>query len=644
MQPITNLKFSGKVFYLQTATKTLDARVKIFENDPLINNINVYVSTFSLIKKIGIILFFLCCCMPLLGEELPKIKYSVRFENEADKPTQFLIKKTTDLYTQKKKIPLHSKEGLQRRVEASLPQIKKILVSQGHFSGFATFEIEEVKKGFEVALYLEKGPLYTIGQSEISYATPLEPGEEPSSEELGIAPGSPASSARILSGQAGAILFLEEKGYGQAKETEFTVLVDPETDTVDIALAIDQGKKLFFGKTIIGGNKSVKTSYIEKKLSYNPKELFSRKKIQESIRKLQKTELFSYISLQLDEEATQNGIAVMRLEVKETPFRSMGAGIGYSTGLGPLALLEWEHRNIASQGQRLLWELNYSPRLQETFLQYKIPDFMQPEQNLIFVSSLKQEKNRAFDSKEAAISGLIERPLTPNIYFQFESRLSRTVVHDAENQRLDRYALSFPLRLNFDYTDNLLNPTYGVNPRFKITPHITIFENNITHVNLEGSIAHFYSLSSDTRWILATKISLGTIQGAKRADILPTERFYGGSSTLLRGYPFKTVSPLDIENKPLGGRSFASLAEEIRVRVGEDWGLAFFTEAGNVYESPTPNVTKKLLWSGGLGAFYETPIGPLRFDIAGPIIRRNRPGGGKFNDPLQFYFTLGHSF
>jgi Outer membrane protein len=138
--------------------------------------------------------------------------------------------------------------------------------------------------------------------------------------------------------------------------------------------------------------------------------------------------------------------------------------------------------------------------------------------------------------------------------------------------------------------------------------------------------------------VLAGKAHIGSIYGSRRITIPPPERFYAGSQCLLRGYKYMTVSPLDGDNKPIGGRSIMVYSLETRFKVNS-FGWSFFYEVGNVYTQIFPQFFDKQRQSLGVGFHYYTQVGPLRLDLAFPLDPRKG-----IDKPFQFYISIGQSF
>ena len=85
-----------------------------------------------------------------------------------------------------------------------------------------------------------------------------------------------------------------------------------------------------------------------------------------------------------------------------------------------------------------------------------------------------------------------------------------------------------------------------------------------------------------------------------------------------------------------GGRSFAALSLEARVAVTPRIGVVGFADAG--YVATDPDFANGGFHAGaGLGLRYDTPLGPLRLDVAAPI-------AGNTGDGVQIYIGIGQAF
>jgi translocation and assembly module TamA len=192
--------------------------------------------------------------------------------------------------------------------------------------------------------------------------------------------------------------------------------------------------------------------------------------------------------------------------------------------------------------------------------------------------------------------------------------------------------------LDWDRSDNLLDPTRGGRLRVQLTPYWDTLGTSLTFTRGSVSYSHYLTLLEKPHIIFAARAGLGSLVGAER-DAVPADlRFYAGGGSSIRGYPYQTVGPL-VDDDPIGGRSLFEVNTELRVRVTRDIGIVGFIDGGSAFEDIAPDFSEDILWGAGLGFRYYTPIGPLRLDVAVPLQRRHG-----IDDWFQVYVSIGQAF
>lgn len=195
------------------------------------------------------------------------------------------------------------------------------------------------------------------------------------------------------------------------------------------------------------------------------------------------------------------------------------------------------------------------------------------------------------------------------------------------------------MQLMWTKTNSLLDPTSGNMVHFKTIPTLQTLGSFFSYTTHLLTTAAYQPLDAKHRFVLAGKASFGSIWGASKHAIPPSERLYAGSDTLLRGYRYLTVSPIGFDHKPIGGRSMMVYSLELRMRVYDPFGVVAFYDIGNVYGQSVPQFDHKQLQSAGIGLRYYTPVGPLRLDIAFPFNPR-----AHLDNSFQIYFSIGQAF
>ncbi len=567
--------------------------------------------------------------------------YEVRFQGITD-PKALALVQSVSLLEKLKNNPPSSITSLKRRAKSDLTTIVQALHSLAYYNAKVDFTIEN--EASLVIVKVQMGTSYPLADFQIHYIqngksrTPHIPCPF-TLEDLHIQLGAPAYPKTILNAEDTLLDLLHLQGYAFATIRKRDTLADQKSKTITVILEVETGPLTYFGPTKISGLDRVRECFIYRKLRWRPGDLYDPKKIEKTQEALELSGLFRSVNVTHKEEPTAGDQQLpMEINVIEAKQRSLGFGLNYTTELGPGVTAEWEDRNILGEGQKLSLRADIWQRLQEASLSYLIPDFYCQDQNLIWLLDYRHEKVEAFTESAFTLSGIIERQLNERLRISYGGMYK--LLHSKDSDYNGTFDLiKVPLQLRWSNADSLLDPTRGCTINVKITPSLQFLKPQFAYSINTFTGTVYQSLSPDHRHIFAAKLMLGSIVGANKHDIPPPERFYAGSENTLRGYKYLTVSPLDEDHKPIGGRSLFIYSLELRNRIGKNFGWVAFYEMGNVFSDSFPNFNRSLLQSVGLGLRYHTPVGPLRLDFAVPLNRRHH-----IDKPFQIYFSIGQSF
>lgn len=590
----------------------------------------------SLIK----IIYLFCFAFLFSAAQLfAAYEYTVQIDG-VDEKTSDLLKSASRL-TKLQESPPATLAALRRRAEADTPNFIKVMHSLAYFNAKIDLDIKINQKPILIQIEIDTGPRYTFKEFKI-LASPADnactyPFEDLLLADLGIKIGSRALPKSIIKAEEALLELLEEDGYPLAEVTETKVIADGEDKTVSVLFYVTTGPYSYFGATFIKGQCSVKDALFKKKIFWEEGWPYNPCLVEKTRTALESTGLFSSISITHGDEAPE-GMLPMEIHVLEGKHHSVAAGVSYSSDLGPGVLLEWENRNVRNVGEKLSFKANVAVRQQEGTLLYAIPDFLCRRQELLLLAELSHEETKGFIASSLSVSSIIEKQVNDNTRISYGIMLKNLKDYHSDNNH-EFKLIKFPAQLRWSDANNILDPSYGQTVGLKLVPTFQLFKHPFVYCinTFAGSI--YRPLTQNHQYVFAAKASIGAILGTTRHAIPPSERFYAGSDTLLRGYKYLTVSPLNHHHKPIGGRSMMIYSLELRSRSSRSLGWVLFYDFGNVYEETVPDFTGKLLQSAGIGLRYATPVGPLRIDFAFPLNPRKH-----VDNRFQIYLSIGQAF
>jgi outer membrane protein insertion porin family len=167
---------------------------------------------------------------------------------------------------------------------------------------------------------------------------------------------------------------------------------------------------------------------------------------------------------------------------------------------------------------------------------------------------------------------------------------------------------------------------------------------------------NYYAMSVDgrhyipvtDRFVIANRVQIGSINaaGSDPGEVPFSKKYFLGGATSIRGWGRYEVSPLGESGLPIGGNSMFAFSSEARYSTRGSLGLVAFLDAGNVWPGDSEYKFNDLRYAAGPGLRYQTPIGPIRFDIGyqlNPIpnlIVNGNPQARRW----RIHFSIGQAF
>lgn len=548
---------------------------------------------------------------------------------------------------------------LRNRAERDVTQLEAALHSRGFYDGTVDFRIDQDETARQTqsgGLTGEIGAMLTSPSTRIVFE--VDPGERymfdersirvegdpsgltpPRAAELGLKRGEPAQAETVVAAEDNLLRYAWRRGHPMAEIADRRAVIDRDTHTMDVELAIRPGPRLRFAKPVVTGETDVDPAFLQQRLLIEPGTRYDSRDVDRARRRLVDTNLFSTVQVIEGPEPNADGDWPITFEVSERLPRTIGAGVGYRSEDGPVVRAFWEHRNIFGAGERLRIEAETSQILQRLEAQLLKPDIFIPDLDLLGGGALRREETDAFDSLSVrgniGVERRFSRRLTGSTGVAY--RLSR--VQDQETGDEDTFGLlSVPFGLRYDASDDLLDPTTGFRIRVETAPTWDTLNPSTKYVKNRVVGSRYFRIHNKPRFVLALRAAAGAIVGAEIDEIPADERFYAGGGGSIRGIPFQTAGPLDGDT-PTGGRSLLEASIEARYQLFEKVEGAVFLDGGSAFENELPQFGDAWQFGTGVGLRYLTPVGPIRLDVAVPVDRRKN-----VDDAWQLYISIGQAF
>lgn len=565
------------------------------------------------------------------------IKYVPAVTGVEDSDLLDLLKSAAQLYTLEDRRPA-TIAGLERRTRNDLERLREVLRSEGYYDAVLSYRIATDVKPVEVTIEVEQGARYTLAAFDIVYEPPApEEKARPGLGDIGITLGMPARAPDVRGAETKAAAWLRDRGYPFAKSAGLKATVRHDKDEMTVRLTLNAGPRATLGALSISGLKTVREDYIRRIVDWQEGAPFDQRKLRGMRATLNATGLFSSVKITPADAVRSDGSLPVAVEVAESPHRSIGLGLRYSTDIGFAGDVFWEHRNFFGRNEKLGFTITGSLVEQVGQMNFRKPAFLQREQALLVTAEIANRDTDAFEQQSAAATVSLERPLFEKWRGTAGVSASYDIIKDEDGERQFKL-FGLPLTAMRTTTDNPLNPSRGTVIELAATPYAGTSNDPVRFLRTTAGGSAYYAVDKEARYILAGRARVGSIVGEETSALPADKRFYAGGGGSVRGYEFQKVGPLDSEDNPTGGRSLLELSGELRIRLTEKFGLVPFIDGGMVTDQPYPSFDEDLLWAGGLGFRYYTGFGPLRLDVAFPINGRNQ------DDLFQFYVSFGQAF
>jgi outer membrane protein assembly complex protein YaeT len=490
---------------------------------------------------------------------------------------------------------------------------------------------------------------------------------------LPIAAGKPRDQRSILASHDMSVAELRDHGFPYAN---VRMVEQPGSSDarVQLTVAAEPGPQAVFGPISIEGAVSVDEDVIRRELAFDEGDEYQLSRLTETQRRLYRLELFQFANVvpRLPEDrSTQVPVTVTVAEGKHRRLQLAG---GYGSEEKARGRINWRHVNFAGGARTGEVEAKASSLEQGLRGSFTEPFLLQRGLSMRVSGSTwwadepvyeyRSSGGRIGFTKDFSRAGVAgERGV--------RNTISATFIQEYEDYKISEAALNDPtfrdelialgldpetgrgsgtvaaLELDFERNTSAqpLDPRQG----YVINAHVEnagafLLRGTFDYTELSGELRGYVPLGS--RFVWANRARSGTIAGPSSALIPFYKRYFVGGSSSVRGWGRYQVSPLTPSGQPIGGRTMMEMSTEARFNVRGKLGAVLFVDGGNVWAGPWEVQLNTLRWAVGPGIRYDTPIGPMRFDLGvqmNPIeglVLEGNPEKRKW----RVHFSIGQAF
>jgi translocation and assembly module TamA len=495
-----------------------------------------------------------------------------------------------------------------------------------------------------VSITIQPGATFTLGEVRLEGdAARLDPAE------FDLVRGETAGSLTILKAAEAMALKLKEEGRPLTEVTRRDVVADHETQTIDLTIAVEAGPVAPLGAVTVKGGRSVDSDFIAYYSRLRPGQTYSPEQLRKAGERLRTLGVFSSVTVTEAEGLEADGSLPIGIVVSEGKHRYFGVGASYSSVDGGGIEGYWGHRNLFGQAESL--------RIEGSVRGLGELENISDVSSLDYTAGITFIKPGAFvpsGTLEASIKGSTletdyydAATVTGKVSYAYELTdfdavnagvsLAYDSIDDAFGDDNEYLTFGLPMGYVRDTRDNRLNATEGHYGTVTLTPSYDFFGQTF-FTSLEGSISAYLGFGEEDRFVLAGRLSAGSLVGGGDLSAIPaTRRFFSGGGGSVRGYAFQEITPYNAADEGTGGRSYVTANLEARINVTDTIGIVPFLDIGTVADNTVPDFND-IKMGAGVGLRYMTPFGPLRLDVAVPLDPYD--GGSRY----AIYAGIGQSF
>lgn len=515
-------------------------------------------------------------------------------------------------------------------------EIRQALMPLGHYHPTIASRLDGVTAPWRAVFRIDPGPPTLWGAVVVTLVgeAARDPAFAPWQRALDGLTGTPFRHEGYENAKKELLRLAAERGYLEGQLLAHRVEVDTETRQAQLTLHYDSGPRHRFG-ALAFTRESLDAELLQRYLPFRRGDPYDTQGLLQLQQGLRGAGYFRVVEVAPGKPVAGEVPVAVTLEL--LPANEYTVGLGYGTDTGPRATLGWERRwlNLRGHQTELLGKVSEISR--KLTARYVIPWDDPTREKLTLSMDLEREfATDTGDSRQLSWgASLLRQRGAWRETLELEYQLEDFAIGDEAGKS----ELLMPgVTWLHSEGDHPLRPREGhrflVNARGAVE---TLFA-DATFVQAWGQGKAIRPLGVEGRVLVTGEVGA---TATSDFDDLPTSvRFFAGGSNRVRGYDYNSLGPKDDDGDVVGGQYLLAGGLEYERTLWEPWSGAVFVDAGNAFNA----VTEPFHVGVGIGVRWQSPLGPVRVDLAYPLDEEGEEGGEEGGEGGGFPFRLHLNF
>ena len=520
----------------------------------------------------------------------------------------------------------------------------------------ATADLDRDGRGFFITFTIDEGERYRFGYIDIESALPSLNVDELRGVIL-TRTGKRYNSEKVEKTVEALTVMVSLQGYafGQVRPRFER---DQATYTMNIVYVIDEGPRVYIERINIVGNFRTQDDVIRRQFRLAEGDAYNRLLVESARKRLRSLGFFKTVDIQTEPGSAPDRV-ILVVNVVEQPTGELSFGVGYSTAEGVIGDIAITERNLMGKGQYV--RLGFSGSLDRAQVDFSFtePNFL--DRNMaagfdIFHKQVDLRDESSFRQRDTGANLRLGFPIADNTQLGLRYRFQREEIFDATNNAslavkdaAEEGAVnvsSLGYTVAYDTRNLPRSPSSGVFASF--SQDLAGLGGDVNYIRSVADVRGYYPITN--KITLVGRTQGGAIEGWGSNDLRLTDLFFKGGETL-RGFKRAGYGPRDAcesvvtgkrisdcRRDSIGGKYYWATTAELRFPfplIPDNLGMqgAIFLDAGSLWDPSQRALdavaeegsfifdSSEVRMSTGFSIIWQSPLGPLRADIAEALLK-----------------------